>query len=132
MKPDPEYLKQLLAAFQNAPSPSTDIRKLEHAGLSLDDPKFEFHMILLQDDGFVKSESMGGIGLLKGADGTNQWSVIPLRLTPSGHEFAKALQNTDVLQALKKNFVGASISTMRDVAVSIFKAEIAKHTGLHL
>jgi hypothetical protein len=66
MKPDPEYLKQLLAAFQNAPSPSTDIRELEHAGLPLDDPKFEFHMILLRDDGFVKSESTGGMGPLEG------------------------------------------------------------------
>jgi hypothetical protein len=133
MKPDAEYLKQLLTAFQGAPNPTTDIRELEGAGLSIDDPKFEFHMMLLQDGGFVESESRaGGIGLSKEADGSIQWSVIPLRLTASGHEFAEAMENSKVLQTLKKSFVGASLSTMRDVAVAIFKAELAKHTGVHL
>jgi hypothetical protein len=60
MKPDAEYLKQLLTAFQGAPNPTTDIRELEGGGLSIDDPKFEFHMMLLQDGGFVESESRAG------------------------------------------------------------------------
>jgi hypothetical protein len=133
MKPDAEYLKQLLTAFRDAPNPTTDIRELEGAGLLLNDPKFELHMMLLRDGGFVESESnAGGIGISKSADGSIQWSVIPLRLTASGHEFAEAMGNSKALQALKKNFVGASISTMRDVAVTIIKAEIAKHIGLHI
>jgi hypothetical protein len=132
VKPDADYLKKLLTAFQDAPNSTTDIRELEGAGLSLDDPKFEFHMMLLQDGGFVESESRSReIGLSKGADGAIQWSVIPLRLTASGHEFAEAMGNSKVLQTLRKSFVGASISTMRDVAVTIIKPEIAKHTGLH-
>jgi hypothetical protein len=130
MKPDAEYLKQLLTAFQAAPSPTTDIKELESAGLSLDDPKFEFHMMLLEDQRFVEGESSaGGIGLSKSADGSIQWSVVPLRLTASGHEFAEAIGNSKVLETLKKSFVSASISTMRDVAVTIFRTEIAKHTG---
>jgi hypothetical protein len=81
-KPDAEYLKQLLTAFRDTPNPTTDIRELEGAGLLLDDPKFELHMMLLRDGGFVESESnAGGIGLSKSADGSIQWSVIPLRLT---------------------------------------------------
>jgi hypothetical protein len=133
MKPDIEYLKQLLTAFQGATNPSTDIRELEDAGLSIDDPKFEFHMMLLQDGRFVESESgAGGIGLSKSADGSIEWSVIPLRLTASGHEFAEAMGNSKVLQTLKKSFLGASISTMRDVAVAIIKTEIAKLSGVHL
>jgi hypothetical protein len=55
------------------------------------------------------------------------WSVIPLRLTASGHEFAEAIGNSKVLETLKKDFVGASISTLRDVAVAIFRAGLAKH-----
>jgi hypothetical protein len=35
-----------------------------------------------------------------------------------------------MVRALNLASVGASISTMRDVAVTIIKAEIAKHTGL--
>ena len=133
MKSDAEYLKKFLTAFQDAPNPTTDIRELEGAGLSIDDPKFEFHMMLLQDGGFMESESRaGGIGLSKGADGSIQWSVIPLRLTASGHEFAEAMESSKVLQTLKKGFVGASLSTMRDVAVAISKLELAKHAGIHI
>lgn len=132
MRPDAEYLKLLLAAFQGAQAPTTNVRELESAGFSLDDPKFEFHMMLLQDSGFMEGESKaGGIGLSKASDGAIQWSVLPLRLTASGHEFAEAMGNSKVLQTLKKSFVGASISTMRDLAVAIVKAEIAKHAGLH-
>ncbi len=88
-------------------------------------------MMLLQDHHFVEGEpSAGGIGLSKSLDGFVQWSVIPLRLTASGHEFAEAMSSSKVLQTLKRNFIGATISTMRDVAVTIFKAEVAKHTGL--
>jgi len=126
MKPDPEYLKQLLTAFRDAPNPTTDIRELEGAGLSLEDPEFVFHMMLLQDDCFVESASQaGGIGI----SSTAPWSVIPLRLTAAGHQFAEAMEDKKVLQTLKNSFVGASISTMRDVAVTIIKAEIAKHIG---
>jgi hypothetical protein len=60
------------------------------------------------------------------------WSVIPLRLTTSGHEFAEALSNHRALETVKKNFAGASISTIREVAVGVIKAEIARHTGLHM
>jgi hypothetical protein len=137
MKPDPEYLKQLLTAFQDAPNPTTDIRELKAAGLPFDDPRFEFHMMQLRDNGFVECagerpvRDQTGIGLSKSADGSSMWSVVPLRLTASGHEFAEAMGNSKALQTLKKDFVGASISTMRDVAVAIIKAQITLHTGLH-
>jgi hypothetical protein len=60
------------------------------------------------------------------------WSVIPLRLTASGHEFAEGLNNSKAFETVKKNFAGASINTIRDVVVGVVKAEITKHTGLHL
>lgn len=126
MRPDVEYLKQLLTAFRDAPKPTTDITELEESGLSLDDPKFEFHIMLLHDNGFVESGSGDrGIGISTSAP----WSVIPLRLTASGHQFAEAMENKKVLQTLRRNFVGASVGTMRDVAVAIIKAEIARHIG---
>jgi hypothetical protein len=132
MRPDPEYLKRLLTAFRDAPGPTTDIMELEKAGLSRDDPQFEFHMMLLQDEGLVEGgdSRAGGIGVDKSPDGHIQWSVIPLRLTKSGHEFAEQLGNSKILQTLKTNFLGASISTMRDAAMTIFKAEMAKHGWL--
>jgi hypothetical protein len=126
MKPDAEYLKKLLAAFREAPNPTTDIDELKEKGLPHDDPKFEFHMMLLHDDGYLESESMeGGIGISNSAP----WSAIPLRLTASGHQFAEGMENNQALQTMKKYFLGASISTMRDVAVAFIKTEVAKHTG---
>jgi len=133
MKPDPEYLKQLLTAFQDAPNPTTDIEELKAAGLSHDDPKFEFHMMLLQDGGFLVGDRHGGeegIGLYRTVDGLVSWTVIPLRLTASGHEFAEGIRNSTVQKTLKDGFIGASIATMRDVALAVIKGEIAKYTGL--
>ena len=138
MKPDPDYLKQLLTAFQSAPNPTTDIQELKDAGLPFDDPRFEFHMMQLKDDGFVECAGerpitdQTGIGLSKSADGHLEWSVIPLRLTATGNKFAEVMGNNEVLRTLKKGLVGASISVMYDVAIAKFKTELAKHTGLQL
>jgi hypothetical protein len=100
MKADPEYLQQLLTAFQDAPNPTTDIEELSDAGLSREDPRFEFHMMLLYDMRFVESE-LGGIGLSKSADGGIMWSVIPLRLTATGHELANAINQSPEPETLK-------------------------------
>jgi len=138
MKPDPDYLKQLLTAFQSAPNPTTDIQELKDAGLPFDDPRFEFHMMQLKDDGFVECAGerpitdQTGIGLSRSADGRAEWSVIPLRLTAKGNKFAEAMGNSEVLQTLKKSAVSASVGAIYDAAIAIFKAKIAKHTGLQL
>jgi DNA-binding transcriptional ArsR family regulator len=131
MKPDPDYLKKLLSGFRAAPGPTTDIRELQQAGLDYEDPSFEFHLKLLGDDGYVERDSgRGGIGLDKGADGSCMWSVVPLRLTAAGQEFAEAIDNSKALETVKK-LTGASLSTIKDVAVAVLKSEVAKHTGLH-
>ncbi len=80
MKPAPDYFKALLTAFQDAPEPTTDIRMLADAGLSYEDPKFEFHLFLLHDQGGITSDSDDSLGMNRAADGTVEWSEIPLRL----------------------------------------------------
>jgi hypothetical protein len=130
MRPDPDYLKELLLAFQNASEPTIDIRGLARAGLSHADPKFELHLLLLRDDGYITDDRDGNLGMLRGADRTVQWSVIPLRLTASGHQFAEALGSSKVLATLKEKFVGASISTLQQVAVALFKSEMTQHIHL--
>ena len=130
MKPEADYLKELLTAFQDAPEPTTDIRQLADAGLPYDDPKFEFHLFLLGDQRFVTDDGDGSLGMDRGADGTVEWSVIPLRLTASGHQFAEALGNSKVLATIKEKFVGASISTLQQVAVALLKSEVTQHIHL--
>ena len=133
MTPDVDYLKKLLNAFRDAPDPTTDIQELEKAGLDYHEARFEFHMELLLDQGYIASDSRrGGFGLDKGADGGGQWSVIPLRLTASGHEFAEALNDSKAFETVRKNFVGASITTIKEVVIAVAKAEISKRIGLHL
>jgi hypothetical protein len=130
MKPDTDYLKELLTAFQNAPEPTIDIRDLARAGLSHADPKFEFYLCQLRDQGFITDDRDGNLGMLRGADPTVQWSEIPLRLTASGHQFAEAFGSSTVLATLKEKFVGASISTLQQVAVALLKSEAMQHIHL--
>ncbi len=128
MKPDAEYIKGLLAAFQDAPEPTVDIRELEAAGIPYQTHEFYFHMKLLYDQGFIERDDDGpGIGFSGGAGGGGMWSVIPLRLTASGHAFAEALNSHPGWEAVKKSAVSTSIGIMKDIAVSAFKAELAKH-----
>ena len=106
MKPDPEYLKRLFEAFEAAPRPYTDILQLKAAGLDYEADEFEFHMGLLDDRGFIEQEGhRHGFGLEQSADGSfAQWSVLPLRLTAAGHEFAEALHNKEVWATIKRDF----------------------------
>jgi hypothetical protein len=90
MKPDPEYLRDLLRGFQDAPGPTTDILQLGEAGLQHEYPRFELHLLFLSEQGLVTSES-DDLGIDRAADGCIQWSVVPLRLTPYGHEYARRL-----------------------------------------
>jgi hypothetical protein len=100
MKADAEYLKTVLTAFREAPNPTTDINELQEKGLSLGDPRFEFHMRLLHDLGYVEG-SPATLGI--GKRSTNApWSVIPLRLTASGHQFAEDMDNNETPQTMKK------------------------------
>lgn len=110
MRPDADYIKRLLTAFQDSPSPVTDIQELEKLGLSYETDEFYFHLRLLHDQGFVESDhGDGGLGVERSLDGHYSWSVIPLRLTAAGHEFAEALNNDTAFAAVKKSLVGSSL-----------------------
>ncbi len=101
MKLDAPYLQQLLTAFQDAPNPTTSIRELQDAGFSLDDPKFEFHMTILSEKGFIHSDT-GGIGLDTSADGSRMWSIdTEFRLTSLGHEVADEINSSAEPKTLK-------------------------------
>lgn len=128
VKPDPEYTKKLLDAFEASPEPTTDIRELQSLGLDYEKPEFYFHLRLLNDSGFVeRDDEEPGLGVERSADGGLYWSVIPLRLTAEGHTFAEALRSHSGFQAVKNSLVKSSLSIMRDIAVAAFKTEISKH-----
>jgi hypothetical protein len=87
VKIDHDYLKKLPEACQASEKPTFDIEGLRVAGFHYYDPQFEFHMMILADQGFIEQDDGSpGFGLTKSMDGFHQWSVLPLRLTASGHQ----------------------------------------------
>ncbi|MDP2607735.1 MULTISPECIES: DUF2513 domain-containing protein [unclassified Oceanobacter] len=126
MKIDQEYLKGLLEAFEASNTPTTDIKKLEHAGFSYQEDKFIFHLSILADQNFVEREQGHGLGYLKGADGNISWSEVPLRLTAAGHEFLEALRNSEVWDTIKSEFKDASIGTLCRVSKDLFEGYTKK------
>lgn len=127
MKIDQEYLKKLLEACQASEKPTFDIMDLKAAGLDYQDAKFEFHMMILCDQGFIEQDDGDpGIGLVKSADGWASWSVLPLRLTASGHEFIEALSNKEVWATIKRSFTDASISTLKNVSLKLLEGYAQK------
>ena len=122
MKIEPEYLKDLLEACQASEKPTFNIEDLKAAGLDYGDPMFEFHMRILTDQRFIEQDDGDpGFGLTKSLDGFLSWSVLPLRLTASGHQFIEALSNKEVWTAIKSGFATASIVTLKKVAIDLLE-----------
>ncbi len=122
MKIDQDYLKKLLEACQGSQKPTFDIEDLKLAGLDYNDKRFEFHLMILTDHGFIeRDDGDPGFGLTKSIDGFLSWAVLPLRLTGSGHQFVEALSNEEVWAAIKHDFRDASISTLKTVSIKLLE-----------
>jgi len=122
VKIDQDYLKGLLEACQASEKPIFTIEDLKTKGFDYDDPKFEFHMKILDDQRFIEQDDGdAGFGLIKSLDGFASWSVLPLRLTASGHQFIEALSNKEVWTAIKHGFQDASIGTLKSVALKLLE-----------
>ena len=123
MKIDHDYLKKLLEAGQASDKPTFDIEGLKVLGFDYNNPQFEFHMALLNDRGFIEQDDGDlGFGLTKSIDGFLSWSVLPLRLTASGHDFLDSVQNLEVwtrTKAAAKKVGGVGF----DIFIQIAKAE---------
>jgi Hypothetical protein (DUF2513) len=117
---DQDYLKRLLQVCADSNEPTFDIEELKSAGFDYDDRQFEFHMMILTDQGFIERDDRDpGFGLVKSADGFPSWAVLPLRLTASGHRFVEALSNKEVWAAIKQHFPDASIDTLEATSIRL-------------
>ncbi|MDM5131848.1 DUF2513 domain-containing protein [Aeromonas piscicola] len=126
MKIEHEYLKGLLEAFEASDAPTTDIKELEQAGFSYQEEKFIFHLSILADQNLVERECGHGLGYQKGIDGYISWSVVPLRLTATGHEFLEALRNSKIWDTIKSEFKDASIGTLWRVSKDLLEGYTKK------
>jgi len=122
VKIDQDYLKRLLETAQASLGPTFTIDDLEAAGLPYDDDAFEFHMMILNEQGLiVRDDGDAGFGMFKSIDGHRSWSVLPLRLSASGHELIEALENKKVWATLKREFKEASFTTLKSAALELAK-----------
>ncbi len=123
MKLDIGYMKRLLEAMEATPKPIFNICDFDSIGLNHDKSIFIFHMGLLHDKSLVvREDGKSGIGLMRGADLSSSWSVVPLRLTAQGHDFLDALRNKEVWATIKREFKEGSISSIVDTSKKLLEA----------
>ena len=136
MKIDHDYVKKILEACQASEKPTFDIEDLKAAGFDYNDANLEFHMAILNDQGFIRQDDGDpGFGLTKGADGFLSWSVLPLRLTASGHDFLDTVQNPEVwskTKAAAKKVGGVGFDLFLQIAKAEAKRFALEKLGLSL
>jgi hypothetical protein len=136
MKIDHDYLKKLLEACQASTKPTFDIEDLKASGFDYNDPMFEFHMAILNDHRFIEQDDGdAGFGLTKSMDGFLSWSVLPLRLTASGHDFIDNVHNPEVwskTKAAAKKVGGVGLDLFLQIAKAEAKRFAVEKLGLPL
>jgi hypothetical protein len=93
-------------------------------------------MAILDDQGFIQQDDGDpGFGLTKGIDGFLSWSVLPLRLTASGHDFLDTVQNPEVwskTKAAAKKVGGVGFDLFLQIAKAEAKRFAFEKLGLPL
>lgn len=112
MRIDIEYIKFLLDTVQDHDKPDFNIKLEKIMPLwSNDDEKLNklvFHMEIMEDQGLIESSiNANGIGFQRMGGGGFSVSVIPLRLTSRGHQFASDLSKPGVFETLTTTFKDA-------------------------
>ncbi len=129
MKIDHEYLRKVLESFEAAKLSTTNLDELEENGLPRDEEhlhKLAFHMELLEDQGMIESVISDGIGFTRDANGEFILSIVPLRLTASGHDFLADIRQEGVWETLRSKFHDASVDTTVSIAKKLATAAAVK------
>ena len=127
MKIDLDYIANILDIFIEADSAHISILYLKDKGIDLDNvdhpekinENFIFHIQLMAENSLISDENLTfnglrSIGISIGAGGGCTISGTPIRLTQSGHDFAKALVNKEILSRLKNELKDAPFKTIFD------------------
>jgi len=111
MRVDLDYMAQLLEVFLEADTAHLSVPEIERLGICVSernglDEKFLFHFQLAAENGLISNRdlqvnSLKSLGIKIGLGGGVVLTSTPIRLTQSGHDFASALHNKDVLMKLR-------------------------------
>ena len=131
MRVDHDYVKRLIEFMLNHPSPTFTIEDFDIAGISYYTPEFEFHMKLFDDQRLIEQDDGDtGFGLIKGIDGFASWSVLPLRLTSRGHDFAEAVTEKSVWEEVRKELQGIAMNSLVNMSIGLAQDYAKKKLGL--
>lgn len=126
MKIDIEYIANLLDVFLKAETAHITILDFKKSGIEIEDAqkskldeKFLFHIQIIIENRLISNENLEcnglrTVGIRLGAKNDAVLSVVPVRLTQVGHNFANALQNKEVLSKLKTELKDAPFKTLFD------------------
>ncbi|UXI03699.1 DUF2513 domain-containing protein [Photobacterium sp. TY1-4] len=113
MKIDLDYFRKMLDVFLEAETAHVELYDFPQSGVEYVDAqtqelneKFIFHFQLLTENKLISNRNMDSynlsdLGIRFGASGDCILSIIPLRLTQAGHDFALTLHNKEVIEKLK-------------------------------
>lgn len=131
MQIDLDYYDKILSVFLGADEAHIDLELINNAGIDYMTDKFLFHFQLLAENRLISNAagetgSINPLGFRVGAIGNVSSSTVLLRLTQNGHDFAKALHRSEVLDELNKNFKDAPFKTLFDVSQKLLEHFLKK------
>ncbi|NRB41823.1 MAG: DUF2513 domain-containing protein [Pseudomonadales bacterium] len=131
MRIEIEYLKSLLDIVLEHEKPDFRIDHEDIKPLWINDDeklnKLVFHMEIMEDQGLIENSiNSQGIGFRRMGDGGYTVSIIPLRLTAQGHQFASDLSKPGVIDKLKTSFKDAGPSEAVKVVFALGKKALEK------
>jgi hypothetical protein len=131
MRIDIGYIKNLLDVVLEHDHPDfridhEDIKPLWY-GDDENINKLVFHMEILEDQSLIESSiNSNGIGFRRMSNGEFTVSIIPLRLTAQGHQFASDLSKPGVIEQLTTSFKDAGPSEAVKVVFALGKKALEK------
>lgn len=117
MRVDYRYVRDFLNVFLDSESSTVDFNDFDALRKAEGDEKFVFHFELMADRAFIVGAlESGRLGIKRSPHGEFSISVVPLRLTADGHDFATALDSPKVLSTVTTKLAKFGISVVADIA----------------
>lgn len=123
MKIDLSYFNKMLSVFLEADMAHITLYDFDSAGVNYInetgdlEEKFLYHFQLLVENELIgrrdlQPADLSGMGIRFGLGGGCTLSIIPIRLTQKGHDFALSLNNKEVLERLKNELNDAPFKVL--------------------
>ena len=119
MKPNIGYIAEILTKFEECEQPQLGFVELWNSFVDQESREFVFHFRLMVENGLISRQDMvsspvSSLGLHYSSPTDITIFDAQLRLTQHGHDFAKALNNREVLAKLKDGFKEAPFKVLFD------------------